>query len=89
MTTFKSQASASIRHRCGHEATRQIKQYNPFKKKYQTILDLAYLERMRAPAVMIEKTREALEKATPKTLAYWQEQDCPKCWKSSLGTQPA
>jgi len=83
---FKSQASTVVLHRCGHEAIRLVKKYNPFKKKYETILDLDYLEKMRAPQCMITGARESLEKALPKTVEYWSQQDCPKCYKANLGT---
>ncbi len=86
MATIKSQASTVVHHRCGHEATRLVKKYNPFKKKYETILDLDYLEGMRAPQVLIDRARESLEKALPKTVAYWSQLDCPKCYKANLGS---
>lgn len=90
MTTRKSQASTVALHRCGHEASRLVKKFNPFKKKYETILDLDYLEGMRAPQVLIDRSRKALEQALPKTVAYWSRQDCPKCYKANLGSgQPA
>ena len=83
MATAKSQASTVILHRCGHEATRLVKCYNPFKKTYETILDVEYLENMAAPAMLVERAKEKIAKAQPKTVAYWSQEQCPKCWKAN------
>ncbi len=34
--TTKSQASTVVLHRCGHEATRLVKKFNPFRGNFAT-----------------------------------------------------
>ena len=80
-------AGVVVLHKCGHRATRRVMSFNPDKKRYQTILNPEYLRHIAAPRAMQEKADRLVSQNLERCVQYWEDQDCPRCYRASL--QPA
>ena len=76
-------ASTIVTHRCGHNAARKIKSFNPNKKRYDTILNPDYLRAQDAPRVMQERAANLYQDNKQRCEDYWSGQDCPSCWRKN------